>query len=426
MEVSRFEEKLNKVDGNVYVLEEKVFLIDGVYNGELKHDNINQTTLAVYTGPRLTGDRIQTYTLSTPSLTPWKRRIKVFASVPEVYITYETDGDTVEAEDVNRLQEAVSKTQTAVNTEYERATKAEEAQREELDAETRRAQEAEAELGEQVDGERVRAEGAERVLTNNLLSETARAEAAETGLKNTIDANKPKWDDKYTRNEVDNKFSTLETNIDWKESVGTFSDIAGAYPSPADGWTVNVKDTDYTYRWSGTAWVAISANSIPLSTQSVDGKMSATDKKKLDDVAVGAEVNVQPDWSTTDAASDTFIKNKPATFPPSAHTHSKTEVGLGDVENKSGADIRGELTKAEVVNALGYTPPESSFPYTHPDSGARAGTYRSVTINAQGHVTGGTNPTTLAEYGITDAMQKGPFTWAQMRGAYTWNQLEGV
>ena len=41
--------------------------------------------------------------------------------------------------------------------------------------------------------------------------------------------------------------------------------------------------------------------------------------------------------------------------------------------------------------------------YTHPNSGISAGTYRSVTVNAQGHVTGGSNPTTLAGYGITDA-----------------------
>ncbi|PKB52283.1 phosphoglucomutase [Clostridium sp. HMb25] len=104
MEITRFEEKLNKVDGNIYVIEEKVQLSDGVYNGELKHDNINPTTLAIYTGPRLTGDRIQTFSLSTPSLTPWKRIIKIFADVVEVYISYETDGDTVEAEDINRLQ----------------------------------------------------------------------------------------------------------------------------------------------------------------------------------------------------------------------------------------------------------------------------------------------------------------------------------
>lgn len=44
--------------------------------------------------------------------------------------------------------------------------------------------------------------------------------------------------------------------------------------------------------------------------------------------------------------------------------------------------------------------------YTHPGSGVTAGTYRSVTVNAQGHVTAGTNPTTLAGYGITDAASK--------------------
>ena len=41
--------------------------------------------------------------------------------------------------------------------------------------------------------------------------------------------------------------------------------------------------------------------------------------------------------------------------------------------------------------------------YSHPSSGVTAGTYKNVTVNAQGHVTGGSNPTTLAGYGITDA-----------------------
>ena len=41
--------------------------------------------------------------------------------------------------------------------------------------------------------------------------------------------------------------------------------------------------------------------------------------------------------------------------------------------------------------------------YTHPNSGVTASTYKSVTVNQQGHITSGTNPTTIAEYGITDA-----------------------
>ena len=44
--------------------------------------------------------------------------------------------------------------------------------------------------------------------------------------------------------------------------------------------------------------------------------------------------------------------------------------------------------------------------YTHPTSCVQAGTYKSVTVNTQGHVTAGSNPTTLAGYGITDAATK--------------------
>lgn len=44
--------------------------------------------------------------------------------------------------------------------------------------------------------------------------------------------------------------------------------------------------------------------------------------------------------------------------------------------------------------------------YSHPNSGVTAGTYKSVTVNAQGHVTAGSNPTTLSGYGITDAETK--------------------
>lgn len=41
--------------------------------------------------------------------------------------------------------------------------------------------------------------------------------------------------------------------------------------------------------------------------------------------------------------------------------------------------------------------------YIHPNSGVTAGTYRSVTVNAQGHVTGGSNPTLPIANGGTGA-----------------------
>lgn len=102
-------------------------------------------------------------------------------------------------------------------------------------------------------------------------------------VENTVNLNKSNWNDKYTKNEIDNKFSALENNIDWKEAVATFADITKTYPNPEDGWTVNVKDTDFTYRYSGSKWVAISANAIPKATQSVDGLLSKEDKTNYDD-----------------------------------------------------------------------------------------------------------------------------------------------
>ena len=41
--------------------------------------------------------------------------------------------------------------------------------------------------------------------------------------------------------------------------------------------------------------------------------------------------------------------------------------------------------------------------YTHPTSGVTKGTYSIVTVDANGHVTAGSKPTTLSGYGITDA-----------------------
>lgn len=45
------------------------------------------------------------------------------------------------------------------------------------------------------------------------------------------------------------------------------------------------------------------------------------------------------------------------------HGTTKADLGLSSVENKSSATIRGELTKANVTTALGYTPPTTNTTY---------------------------------------------------------------
>ena len=63
----------------------------------------------------------------------------------------------------------------------------------------------------------------------------------------------------------------------------------------------------------------------------------------------------------------------------------------------------GLMTAADKAKLDGIAVGANKYTYTHPNSGVTAGTYKSVTVDAQGHVTGGSNPTTLAGYGITDA-----------------------
>lgn len=91
-----------------------------------------------------------------------------------------------------------------------------------------------------------------------------------------------------------------------------------------------------TYRWSGTTFVVIS-ETIAL------GETSSTayrgDRGKI-------------------AYNHSQLTNG------NPHGVTKFDVGLGNVENKSSSTIRSELTKENVTDALGYTPPETDTTYT--------------------------------------------------------------
>ena len=161
--------------------------------------------------------------------------------------------------------------------------------------------------------------------------------------------------DAYTKSEVNNIVSTIETNIEWKEAVATYADIATTYPNPQDGWTVNVKDTDYTYRYNGTAWVAISANAIPEATTSVNGLMTTNQVSKLDGIESGAEANVQVDWNQTTTTADDYIKNKP-TLGTAAAKDSTNAVTQGSTDLvESGAVYSAIASKEDSPTVLTST-----------------------------------------------------------------------
>jgi len=99
-----FVEKLNKKQEGVYVIEEEKTIVDGIWEGYLNHDNVNRESIYIYTGSKLTGEKVENYFISTPSEMPWKTHLKVFSESEKIYITYETTGDQVEAEDINLVQ----------------------------------------------------------------------------------------------------------------------------------------------------------------------------------------------------------------------------------------------------------------------------------------------------------------------------------
>lgn len=102
-----FVEKLNKKQEGNYVIQEEKIIDNGRWEGFLNHDNVSYKGISIYTEPNFEGEKVSNYLTSTPIETPWKTYMKVFSNSEKVYITYETTGDQVEAEDINLIQEAI-------------------------------------------------------------------------------------------------------------------------------------------------------------------------------------------------------------------------------------------------------------------------------------------------------------------------------
>lgn len=100
--------------------------------------------------------------------------------------------------------------------------------------------------------------------------------------------------------------------------------------------TIKTQDTNTTYG---------------VATQTSNGLMSSTDKTKLDGIESGAQIN-----------TITGVKGNSETSYRTGNINiTKANIGLGNVENKSSATIRGELTASNITTGLGYTPLNSNL-----------------------------------------------------------------
>lgn len=169
-----------------------------------------------------------------------------------------------------------------------------------------------------------------------------------------------------------------------------------------NGENEETRSNAHTLDWKGNAWYSgkVSAGTAETPANPTAANDLVT-KKYADDIKSSV---------TSTINSHTGNTSNP-------HKVTKAQVGLGNVENKSGATIRSEMTKEEVVKALGYTPPEKDTnttyspattsddglmtaedkakldgiasganKYTHPTYTAKESGLYKVTVDGTGHV----------------------------------------
>ncbi|MGL6150382.1 MAG: gp53-like domain-containing protein [Aeromonas sobria] len=120
-------------------------------------------------------------------------------------------------------------------------------------------------------------------------------------------------------------------------------------------------------------------------------------------VTVDAKGNITAGSNPTTLAGYGITDALPATGTAAAAQKlatARTIALAGDVTGQANFDGSGNI----------------SITATYKNSGVTAGTYRSVTVDAKGNITGGTNPTTLSGYGITDAVPSSQLATEAVKG----------
>lgn len=177
------------------------------------------------------------------------------------------------------------------------------------------------------------------------------------------------------------KDATARSNVTSLENSVKSTYIKGI---SASGQTITYTKGDNT-----TGTVTTQDTTYTAATQSADGLMAADDKRKLDNVEENAQKNTV---TGVKGSAETNMRTGAIIISPS-------NLGLGNVENKSSETIRGEITKENVTEALGYTPPTKDTTY---------GSMTGATSSAAGK--SGLVPAPAA--GKQGAFLRGDGTWA--------------
>ena len=171
--------------------------------------------------------------------------------------------------------------------------------------------------------------------------------------------------------------STLNTTISLADGYG---DTKNPYASKTKSYVLAAPSGQN----GAPTFRALIAGDIPALASTV--KLAGTDYTASSNVITITQTNLQSAVQSTDYVLMT--------------SDERSKLASIQVSEGGTIDFSGVTASAPLTATVST---DKKVNITHDTSGVSAGTYRSVTVDAYGHVTAGTNPTTLSGYGITDA-----------------------
>lgn len=242
----------------------------------------------------------------------------------------------------------------------------------------------------------------------------------------------------------DKGFSLEQVFSNTGTQITGLSCVSGTTYTPTSGHSRNVfvSFDDNGNQVAFTSPYVIQSVPYAIEAQRLAGKPASsylqtttdTTQTKLNDLMVPATyTDLLALINGTSAKYMTSSTSAPATMPvlssqPASPTEGQFWYYNGNAYYRTGSQTKaiGTGTVTSVTAGTGLTGGAITGSGTialEPNVIATPGTYRSVAVDTYGRVTAGTNPTTVADYGITDAVVKGGQTGALTLGTSDSNAL---
>ena len=243
------------------------------------------------------------------------------------------------------------------------------ATKESLNSEITRATSKEDDIIEVLESEIERANSAENSNSANISEETTRALLAEETIRTSLQEH---ISDKTNPHNV-TKEQLAIGNVDNTSDIDKPVSTAQQNALDTALSTHNTSDSSHNDMRLIISGLTTRLNALADSDDTTLDQLSEIvayikNNKSIIDGITTSKVNVSDiiDNLTTSSTDKALSAKQGQILKEMINSLTKEDIGLGNVENKNSAAIRSELTKENVTNALGYTPPTTNTVYAHP------------------------------------------------------------